>query len=121
LDLKERTREGRELRCAFCKATLARPATMVINNSESVLGGTCGSCGALYIVDLTSKNVGEVMMQALGLAADKLSKDISDMAAGEDYEDAILSYDLKLHRSSGEPKGFMDGNARLYMIKVMTK
>jgi len=94
---------------------------MDINNSESVLGGTCGSCGALYIVDPTSKNVGEVMIQALGLAADKLSKDISDMAAGVDYEDAILSYDLKLHRSSGEPQGFMDGNARLYMIKVMTK
>lgn len=121
MDLKERTREGREPHCPFCKATLARPVKMEINNSESVLGGTCGSCGALYIVDPTSKNVGEVMMQALGLAADKLSKDMSDMAAGEDYEDAILSYDLKLHRSSGEPKGFMDGNARLYMIKVLTK
>jgi hypothetical protein len=121
LDLKERTREGKEPHCPFCKAALARPVKMDINNTESVLGGTCGSCGALYIVDPTSKNVGEVMMQALGLAADKLSKDISDMAAGEDYEDAILSYDLKLHRSSGEPKGFMDGNARLYMIKVMTR
>jgi hypothetical protein len=94
---------------------------MDINNTESVLGGTCGSCGALYIVDPTSKNVGEAMMQGLALAADKLSKDISDMAAGEDYEDAILSYDLKLHRSSGEPKGFMDGNARLYIIKAMTR
>jgi hypothetical protein len=94
---------------------------MVINDAESVLGGTCGSCGALYLVDPTSKNVGEVMMQALGLAADKLSKDISELTVGEDYEDAILSYDLKLHRSSGEPQGFMDGNARLYMIKVMTR
>jgi hypothetical protein len=91
---------------------------MVLNTTESVLGNTCGSCGALYLVDPTSRNVGEVMMQALGLAAGKLSKNISDMVAGEDYEDAILSYDLKLHRSSGEPKGFMDGNARLYMIKV---
>lgn len=121
MDLKEGTREGREPRCAFCKAALARPAKMAINAMESVLGGSCGSCGALYIVDPTGRNVGEVMMQALGLAADKLSKDISNMAAGEDYEDAILSYDLKLHRSSGEPQGFMDGNARLYMIKVMTR
>jgi len=94
---------------------------MVINTSERVLGNTCGSCGALYLVDPTSKNVGEIMMQALGLAAGKLSKDISEMVAGEDYEDAILSYDMKLHRSSGEPKGFMDGNARLYMVKVMKK
>ena len=119
--MKEKIREGREPHCAFCKAMLARPVKMVINTSESVLGNTCGSCGALYLVDPTSKNVGEVMMQALGLAADKLSKDMSDMVSGEDYEDAILSYDLKLHRSSGEPKGFMDGHARLYMIKVMTR
>jgi hypothetical protein len=119
--LKERTREGREPLCAFCKAKLTRPLKMIINNTESVLGGTCGACGALYLVDPTSKNVGEVMMQALGLAADKLSKDISDMIPGEDYQDAILSYDLKLHRSSGEPQGFMDGNARLYMIKVLTR
>jgi len=49
---------------------------MVINTSERVLGNTCGSCGALYLVDPTSKNVGEIMMQALGLAAGKLSKDI---------------------------------------------
>jgi hypothetical protein len=94
---------------------------MKINAAETVLGGTCRSCGALFLVDPTSKNVGEIMMQALGLAADKLSKDISEMAAGEDYEDAILSYDVRLHRSSGEPQGFMDGKARLYMIKVLTK
>lgn len=94
---------------------------MRIDTVEHVLGNSCSSCGALYLVDPTSKNVGEVMMQALGLAADKLSKDISSMVAGEDYEDAILSYDMKLHRSSGEPQGFMDGNARLYMIKVMKK
>lgn len=119
--MKERTREGREPHCAFCKAALARPVKMDLSTMESVLGNTCGSCGALYLVDPTSKNVGEIMMQALGIAADKLSKDISGMTAGEDYEDAVLSYDLKLHRSSGEPQGFMDGKARLYMIKVMSK
>ncbi len=119
--MKEKIREGKEPHCPFCRAILARPAKMDLSKTESVLGGACGTCGALYIVDPTSKNVGEVMMQALGLAAAKLSKDISEMAAGEDYEDAILSYDMKLHRSSGEPKGFMDGNARLYMIKVLTK
>ena len=85
---------------------------------ESVLGGSCGSCGALYIVDPTSKNVGEVMVQALGMAAEKLSKDISDLVAGEDYEDTILSYDWKRHRSSGEPQGFTDGQGRLYFVKV---
>lgn len=83
-----------------------------------MLAGECGSCGALYLVDPTSKNVGEVMLQALEIAARKLSKDVAEMVAGEDYEDAILSYDWRRHRSSGEPKGFTDGQARLYMIKV---
>lgn len=118
MDLKEGIREGREPHCPFCKAALERPKKMDISTMESVLGGACGSCGALYIVDPTSKNVGEVMMQALGMAAEKLSKDVSDMAPGEDYEDAILSYDWRLHRSSGEPRGFMDRHGRLYFIKV---
>jgi len=91
---------------------------MDISSSESVLAGTCGSCGALYIVDPTSKNVGEVMLQALGIAAGRLSKDVADMVAGEDYEDSILSYDWRRHRSSGEPKSFTDGQARLYLIKL---
>jgi hypothetical protein len=85
---------------------------------ESVLGGTCAQCGALYIVDSTSKNVGEVMMQALSMAAAQLSKDSSEMVAGEDYEDAVLSYDWRTHRSPGVPKGFMDGYGRLYIIKI---
>jgi hypothetical protein len=89
---------------------------------ESVLGGTCGSCGALYIVDPTSKNVGEVMMQALGMAADKLSKDISEMVLGEDYEDAVVNYDVRTHRSSGISRGFMDRQGgRLYVVKVKRK
>ncbi len=88
---------------------------------ESVLGGTCGACGAIYIVDPTSKSVGEVMMQALGLAAEKLSKDLSEMVAGEDYEDAVLSYDIRTHRSPGISKGFKDGFGRLYIIKVKRK
>lgn len=85
---------------------------------EKVLGGTCRSCGALSIFDPTGKNLGEAMVQTLELAARELSKDVSDMIAGEDYDDVILSYDLRTHRSSGEAKGFMNGHGRLYVLKV---
>jgi hypothetical protein len=94
---------------------------MTVNMTERVSGGTCGTCGAIYIADPTSKNVGEVMMQALGIAAEKLSKDLSDLVAGEDYEDALLSYDWRTHRSPGISKGFMDGYGRLYVLKVKQK
>ena len=112
------TRESVEPVCPFCRGNLDRPTMMRISPMENVLGGTCAHCGALYIVDPTSKNVGEVMMQALGMAAVQLSKDTSEMVAGQDYDDAVLSYDWRTHRSRGPSKGFMDGYGRLYIIKI---
>ncbi len=100
---------------------IARPAEIKISSMESVLGGKCSGCGALYLVDPTSRNVGEVMLQALGLAAQELSKEASDMVAGDDYDDVILSYDWRRHRSSGEPRSFMDRHGRLYFLKVKKK
>ena len=79
--------------------------TIAINVMESVLGGTCGTCGAICIMDASSKNVGEVMLQALQLAAEKLSKDMSELVAGEDYEDAVLNYD---HGHTAQPASVAD-------------
>ncbi len=111
-------REGVELVCPFCRSSLARPAEIKLSVMETVLGGTCGTCGATYLLDPTSKNVGEVMMQALGIAASLLSKDTADWIAGEDYDDVVVSYDWRTHRSPGVSKSFMDGYGRLYFIKV---
>jgi hypothetical protein len=119
--LRTEAREGVEPVCPFCRSMIARPAEIKISPMELVLGGKCGGCGALYLVDPTSKNVGEVMMQALGLAARELSKEASDMIAGEDYDDVVLSYDWRNHRSSGEPKSFGDRYGRLYVVKVKKK
>ncbi len=74
-------------------------------------------CGAFFIVDPTGKNVGEMMVQALNEVANHLSKNFSDLIAGEDYEEAILSYDWRTHQSSGPVQGFMDGQGRLYIVK----
>jgi hypothetical protein len=111
-------REGIEPICPFCRSALPRPAERRINSMETVLTGSCGTCGAVYMVDPTSKNVGEVMMQALDMVASQLSRESASMTAGEDYDDAVLSYDWRTHRSSGEPKSFMDGHGRMYIIKV---
>ncbi len=96
---------------------LERPATLQLDSSESVLGGTCKTCGAFFIVDPTGKNVGEIMVQALNEVASRLSKSFSDLVAGEDYEDVILSYDCRIHQSTGPVQGYMDGHGRLYIVK----
>jgi hypothetical protein len=111
-------RESIEPLCPFCRTVLARPVPKQINAMERVPGGECGGCGALYLLDPTGKNVGEIMMQGLELAAARLAKESSAMVAGVDYEDTVLSYNWRTHRSTGEPKGFMDGCGRLYFIKV---
>ncbi len=110
-------RDGRGPNCPFCGRELDRPVTVKLSTLETVQGGTCKSCGALFIVDPTGKNVGEMMSQALGELAEQLSKSFVDLVAGEDYEDAVLSYDWKTHRSSGKAQNYMDGNGRLYIVK----
>ena len=115
------TRGSIEPTCPFCSSKLEPPKTMVLNVMESVEGGRCGICGAIYIADPTGKNLGEVMMQVLGLAAEKLSKDMADMVPGEDYEDAVLNYDIRTHRSTGISKGFMNGQGRLYILNIKRK
>lgn len=104
-------------RCPFCNAELRKPVETAVNQMETAQGGTC-SCGAIYIVDPTGKNVGTVMIQALGMAADMLHKDVGQMDPDMDYEDAVLSYDWRTHRSSGVSTGYMDGYGRLYILKV---
>lgn len=115
------TRESLEPGCPFCKAKLERPSKIKLSSSESVLGGRCRTCGALSIYDPTGKNLGEAMVQALDLAARELSKDVSDMVAGEDYDDVILGYDLRTHRSSGKARGVMNGHGCLYVLSILKK
>jgi hypothetical protein len=119
--VKPGTRESLEPTCPFCGKKLDRPAPITIDVTESGIGGSCAGCGAFYLVDPTGKSVGLIMMQALGLVAEKLSKDISELVPGEDYEDAVVSYDARTHRSPGISKGFMDGYGRLYMLRVKKK
>ncbi len=107
-------------RCPFCNAELQRPADMNIGDAEQGLGGKC-SCGAIYLVDPTGKNVGLMMAQALNMMTDALKKGVAELIPDEDYQDAVLSYDWRTHRSTGVSQGYMDGYGRLYIFKMMKK
>ncbi len=107
-------------RCPFCGADLPRPRDMAIGDAEQGTGGTC-SCGAVFLVDPTGKNVGLMMAQALNMTADILKKGVGELIPEEDYQDAVLSYDWRTHRSTGVSKGYMDGSGRLYIFKVIRK
>ena len=114
-------REGTDPLCPFCGTELKRPVDMELSTGEIVPGGWCSGCGAIFLVDPTGKNVGEVMMQALGIVSEKMQKDMADLAAGEDYDDAILNYDARLHRSPGASRSAMDRYGRMYLVKMKQK
>ena len=103
--------------CPFCGAELKRPTEMKVSDGEMGLGGSC-TCGAIYLVDTTGKNVGTIMSQLLVTVAEMLSKDISTLVPDEDYQEEILSYDWRNHRSTGVNTGYMDRTGRLYIVKV---
>jgi hypothetical protein len=104
-------------RCPFCGSDLQRPTEMTISDTEQGLGGTC-TCGAVYLVDQTGKNVGLMMAQALNMMSDALKKGVAELIPDEDYTDAILSYDWRTHRSAGVSAGYRDGYGRLYIYRV---
>lgn len=90
---------------------------MKISDGETGLGGSC-ACGAIYLVDTTGKNVGAIMSQLLVMVAESLSKDIGQLAPDVDYQEEILSYDWRNHRSTGVNAGYGDRTGRLYIVKV---
>lgn len=61
------------------------------------------------------------MVQALSKTAEVLNKAVTDLVPDQDYEDAILSYDWRTHRSTGASSGYRDGYGRLYLIRVKTE
>lgn len=105
--------------CPFCREPLGYPEEIRLSETETVLGGQCFLCKAHFIVDPTGKNVGEVMVQGLQMAAEELGTELALLVDGEDYEDCVLSYDIRRHASTG-PGGFFDGCGRMYVIKVNT-
>ncbi len=104
-------------RCPFCGSDLMRPSEITVGDAEQSTGGTC-SCGALFLVDPTGKNVGTMMAQALNMMTEELKKGIGELVPDEDYQDAVLSYDWRTHRSTGVSQGYMDGYGRLYIFKI---
>lgn len=107
--------------CPFCWGSLSYPEEIRLSAIDTILGGHCFLCGARFIVDVTGKNVGEVMVHGLQMVANELGKDLTLLVEGEDYEDTVLIYDLKRHESPGPAGNMIDGNARMYVIRSRKK
>lgn len=81
----------RPLQCPFCNNFLSPPVDIKIKSIE-ITGGIC-RCGAIYALDRTGHNLGEIFMDALiFLCQGDIDKAMSLNL--EDYETVDFDYDL---------------------------
>ncbi|MGE5892468.1 MAG: hypothetical protein ACM34I_00275 [bacterium] len=82
-------------KCPFCGTPFERPGIIKTELSE-ILGGHC-QCGAVYACDETGKNLGEIYMDTLVLAAGGDWDRAMKLTPGEDYDEAVFGYISKSH------------------------
>jgi hypothetical protein len=79
------------LQCPFCNNYLIAPVDIKTKTME-LTGGIC-KCGAVYVLDRTGHNLGEIFMDALTFVC-KGDIDRALSLAPEDYESVEYDYDL---------------------------
>jgi hypothetical protein len=79
------------LQCPFCDNYLARPVDIHFKTLD-ILGGIC-SCGAVYVLDRSGHNLGEIYLDALTfICKGDIDRALSLMP--EEYETETLDYDI---------------------------
>jgi len=102
--------------CPFCKSKIRKPAKTGLRPLSDFPSGNC-DCGAVYVSDLTGKNGGEAMIEALATACDNDEAKAFSLEEGSDYTMKVIGYDARTH-SVTKRGHYKDGKARLYFVKL---
>lgn len=76
--------------CPFCHHKIPRPAPVFETKHTSFDGGSC-TCGAVYLVDSTGRNMGEVLLNAMSILG------IADKMHEVSFEEKIFLYEKVDH------------------------
>jgi hypothetical protein len=91
----------RALQCPFCDNFLSGPVDLNIGTLE-LTGGIC-RCRAVYVLDRTGHNLGEIFLDGLTFACrGDIDKALS--LNPEDYETEEYDYDLHSHTIGSNPR-----------------
>ncbi len=93
--------------CPFCGQVIERPIEIPPYHPGQMPVGRC-VCGAVYSCDVTGKNLGQALWEALNLACNSDFDLISELKEGVDYqEERVENYDLISHLII--QRGFFEG------------
>ncbi len=82
-------------KCPFCGGPFKRPEVLT-GDFTDFLGGRC-DCGAVYVNDVTGKNLGETLMDCLVFACDNDWDRAQSLEPEVDYDEFTISYDDQAH------------------------
>jgi len=105
------------LQCPFCDNYLASPIDLRIKSLE-ITGGLC-TCGAVYVLDRTGHNLGEIYLDALTfLSRGDIDKALS--LTPEEYEEETLDYDVHSNTISRRDDR-SSGKGKIIFLRLKTK
>ncbi len=107
---------GKVFRCPFCLADILDIADMDTPFGATLEGGTCVSCGAVFSVDHTGKNQGELYMDTLAYAFG-WDFDAAIEAEEGSYEEAVVRFNPKVAKFLLGDAGRMDRSPKYIFIK----
>ncbi len=104
---------ARPLQCPFCDNLLAAPVDIEFEMME-LTGGIC-ICGAVYALDRSGHNLGEIFMDALTFVCrGDIDKALS--LDQEDYE--IVDYDYDLHSNTMGKKSRTGKLSKIIFVRL---
>ncbi len=111
---------GKEFRCPFCLANILHIVNMDTPFGATFEGGGCPSCGAVFSVDHSGKNQGELYMDTLAYAFG-WDFDAAIEADPDSYEEAVVRFNPKIAKYLLGEAERADRSPKYIFIKRLTK
>lgn len=107
-----------QLQCPFCDSPLG-PPVHITGDILDITGGVC-TCSAVYVLDRTGHNLGEIFMEALYFAC-KEDYDRALSLMPEEYETLSMDYDP--HANTAVPSAAKSTKKipKLFFLRLKTK
>lgn len=119
-DLKMK-RRGEPVTCPYCETKLPRPAQMQSSTSStSCTGGRC-DCGAVYLLDATGREGGQLIMEGLYFLAGGDMDLALTLRGGTDYDVRGLGYNYRMHVYEPRQRGRSYGQPKLWFFKLASQ
>lgn len=106
------------LTCPFCMKPVMPPMEIETPFSDTIDGGICGTCGAIYVYDRSGRMLGEAMTSALAFAYN-WDYDAAFYDDGPGYKEVVVRFDAKLKKFMVDQASHarVDRNPKYFFVK----